>query len=189
MHATRALERDLELCQAWQFVDRTPLVVAALGTTYALAGRADEALPLVADAVQGFRRRPRHAWPAAVLLCAGTTCLSARRIDDADHAREALALTLRLGARGSEAQALCLTGDVASTRGVEDAAGYYREALALAGELGMRPLVAHCHLGLGELYHRTHNHEQVQEHLGTASTMYREMGMTYWRERAEAELK
>jgi hypothetical protein len=53
----------------------------------------------------------------------------------------------------------------------------------------MRPLIAHCHLGLGKLYRRTDKREQAQEHLDTATLMYREMGMTYWLERAEAELK
>ena len=52
----------------------------------------------------------------------------------------------------------------------------------------MRPLVAHCHLGLGKLYRRTDTREQAQEHLATAATMYREMGMTYWLETAEAEM-
>jgi hypothetical protein len=63
------------------------------------------------------------------------------------------------------------------------------EALALADELGMRPLVAHCHLGLGKLYHRTDKREQAGEHLATATTMYREMGMTYWLEKVEAEMR
>jgi hypothetical protein len=53
----------------------------------------------------------------------------------------------------------------------------------------MRPLVAHCHLGLGKLHRRTANPEQAQEHLTTARAMYREMGMTYWLEQAEAELR
>ena len=53
----------------------------------------------------------------------------------------------------------------------------------------MRPLVAHGHLGLGKLYRRTGKHEQAQEHLTTATTMYREMGMTYWLEKADAELQ
>ena len=57
----------------------------------------------------------------------------------------------------------------------------------MATELGMRPLVAHCHLGLGKLYRRTGKREQAQEHLTTATTMYREMGMTYWLEKAEIE--
>jgi hypothetical protein len=62
------------------------------------------------------------------------------------------------------------------------------EALAIAEELGMRPLVAHCHLGLGKLYRRTDKREQAREHLATATTMYREMGMTYWLEKVEAEM-
>jgi tetratricopeptide (TPR) repeat protein len=64
-----------------------------------------------------------------------------------------------------------------------------REALDLAAELGMRPLVAHCHLGLGRLYRRTGKRDQAQEHLATAATMYREMDMRFWLEQAEAELR
>jgi hypothetical protein len=63
------------------------------------------------------------------------------------------------------------------------------KALALAEPRGMRPLVAHCHLGLGKLYRRTGKREQAQEHLATAMTMYRDMGMRFWLEQAEAELK
>ena len=61
--------------------------------------------------------------------------------------------------------------------------------MALAGELGMRPLVAHCHLGLGKPYRRTDDRPRAQEHLTTAATMYREMDMGFWLEKAEAELK
>jgi tetratricopeptide (TPR) repeat protein len=187
--ATRVLERCHDLCRTWQVVAGTSSVAATLGAAYALAGRADEALPLVAGAVEEFRGRQMHRWPALILLCAGTTYLSAGRIDVAgSHAREALALTRRLGARGSEAHALCLAGDVASTGGAEDAPGYYREALALAGELGMRPLVAHCHLGLGKLSRRTGKHEQAHGHLTTATATYREMDMRFWLDQAEAEL-
>ena len=115
--------------------------------------------------------------------------LSAGRIDEAaSHAREALALTRRLGARGSEARALCLAGDVASIGGAEDADDYYREALALAGELGMRPLIAHCHLGLGKLYRRAGKRQEAQECLTTAMAMYREMEMRFWLEQAEVEM-
>jgi predicted ATPase/class 3 adenylate cyclase len=188
--ATRILERGLDLCRTWQFVVGTSIVAAALGAAYALASRAEEALPLVAGAVEEFRRRENHTWPAFILQWAGMSYLSAGRIDEAaNHASEALALTRRIGARASEAHALCLAGDVALTAGAGDPEPHYREALALAGELGMRPLVAHCHLGLGKLYRRTNNRERAREHLTTATTMYREMGMTYWLEKAEAELK
>ena len=61
----------------------------------------------------------------------------------------------------------------------------YRRGLALADELSMRPLVAHCHLGLGKLYQRTGQGDQAREHITTATTMYREMGMTYWLGQAE----
>ena len=61
-------------------------------------------------------------------------------------------------------------------------------ALALSGQLGMRPLFAHCHLGLGKLCRRTGDGARAREHLTTAATMYREMGMTFWVDKAEAVL-
>jgi tetratricopeptide (TPR) repeat protein len=161
-------------------------VATTLGAAYALGGSADEALPLVAGAVEEFRRRPNHTWPASILHWAGIAYLAVGRIDEAaSHAREALALTRRLGARASEAHALCLAGDAASTGGAEDADAHYRGALALAGELGMRPLIAHCHFGLSKLYRRTSKREQTHEHLTIATTMYREMEMRFWLSQAE----
>jgi len=66
---------------------------------------------------------------------------------------------------------------------------HYGAAITLASELEMRPLVAHCHLGLGKLSRRTGKHEQAREHLTTATTMYREMDMAFWLEPAEQELR
>jgi hypothetical protein len=60
-------------------------------------------------------------------------------------------------------------------------------SVALARELGMRPVAAHGHLGLGKLYRRTGTREQAQEYLTTATTMYREMDMRFWLEQAESE--
>src|SRR5262249_1733654 len=161
-------------------------VAAILGAAYALSDRVDEALVLIAGAVEPGARH-RLTWWTLALLGAATTCLSAQRTDEAaGYVREALAVARRTGARGNGGDALCLAGGVASVAGAADAEGHYRGALALAGELGMRPLVAHCHLGLGKLYRRTGEGEQAQEHLTTATTMFREMGMTYWLERTEA---
>jgi hypothetical protein len=53
----------------------------------------------------------------------------------------------------------------------------------------LRPLVAHCHLGLGKLYRRTGKHDLATEHLTNATTMYREMDMRFWLEQAEAEMR
>jgi len=70
----------------------------------------------------------------------------------------------------------------------EKAADHYREAMALAADRGMRPLVGHCHLGLGRLYRSTDRATEAREHLTTAATMYREMDMPFWLERAETAM-
>jgi tetratricopeptide (TPR) repeat protein len=93
---------------------------------------------------------------------------------------------------GSAAHALHLLGDIATHPERFDAEigeAHYRKALALAEPRSMRPLVAHCHLGLGKLYRRTDKREQARDHLTTATTMYREMDMRFWLEQAEAETR
>ena len=105
------------------------------------------------------------------------------------HIRRAVSLTRERGERGSEAYALHLMADIAlgpDPPDVEMVESHYRQAIGLAEQLGMRPLIAHCHLGLGKLYRRTGKRQEA-EHLATATTMYREMDMAYWLERAEAE--
>jgi hypothetical protein len=95
------------------------------------------------------------------------------------------------GGRGDEAHALHLVGEIAAhgdPLDAETAEAHHRQALSLATELGMRPLVAHCHLGLGKLYRRTGDQAKAREQLTTATAMYREMGMGFWLEKAEAEL-
>ncbi|HEX2482722.1 MAG TPA: hypothetical protein VHQ69_12635 [Methylomirabilota bacterium] len=52
----------------------------------------------------------------------------------------------------------------------------------------MRPLVAHCHLGLGKL-HRRSGGVKGREHLTAAIALYSEMGMRFWLEQAEAEMQ
>ena len=69
----------------------------------------------------------------------------------------------------------------------DHAEGHYREAMRLGVALGMRPLQAHCHLGLGKLYRRTGKRDQAQEHLTTATAMYREMGMRFWLAQSERD--
>jgi len=85
-----------------------------------------------------------------------------------------------------------LLGDVATHPDrfdAESGEAHYRNALALAEPRGMRPLIAHCHLGLGRLYRRAGKRQEAQEHPTPATTMYREMDMAYWLTQAEAELQ
>src|SRR4030095_7307870 len=98
----------------------------------------------------------------------GEACLLADRLNDAvAFADRALTFARERGQRGYETYALRLLGEIAAHPDSSDgeaAEGYYRQAMALADELGMRPLIAHCHLGLGKLYRRTGKREQAQEH-------------------------
>jgi sugar phosphate isomerase/epimerase len=92
--------------------------------------------------------------------------------------------------RNLEASALHLLGEIAAVLepAPDEAEEHFRHALSVADELGMHPLVAHCHLGLGRLYRRTGKREPAQEHLAAATTMYREMEMRFWLEQADAAM-
>jgi hypothetical protein len=70
----------------------------------------------------------------------------------------------------------------------DQAEAQYRQSLALASELGMRPLAAHCHRGLGTLYGKVGRQDQARAELSTAIELYRAMGMTFWLSGAEAAL-
>ncbi len=87
---------------------------------------------------------------------------------------------------------LQLLGEIAShgdRPDVDAADAHFQQALARATELEMRPLVAHCHLGLGQLYRRTGDSAKADVHLGTAAQTYRELDMRFWLEKAEAGLR
>ncbi len=143
---------------------------------------------MIESAVDEFRRQPVHVWPATILLCAGRTYLSTGHVDDAaSRAREALSLSRSLGARASEAEALWLAGEVASRAHSDGAEAYYEDALSLADGLGLRPLVAHCHLGLGTLLQRTAAIQRARQHLDTARAMYRDMDLRHWLQDAARE--
>jgi class 3 adenylate cyclase/tetratricopeptide (TPR) repeat protein len=127
-----------------------------------------------------------HMLTAGVYLAAG--CPEEARVE----VRQGLAAVTARNARAYRAPLLRLEAQVLSGQTSPDLATALErlgEALALAAGLGMRPEVAHCHLGLSKLYRRTGKQQDAQEHLTTASTMYREMGMTYWLEKVQAELR
>ena len=109
-----------------------------------------------------------------------------------EYAETTLALSRMQMAGGIEAWSLYLLGAINAAEGPASATvaeAHHRQGLARAEAFGMRPLVAHCHLGLGQLYRRTGERDQAQEHLTTATTMYREMDMRFWLDQAEAEIR
>ncbi|MCH8801228.1 MAG: AAA family ATPase, partial [Chloroflexi bacterium] len=189
--AISLLERGLELGKATGIPRWIPAVAAHLGAAYALSGRVREALPLLQLAEErGAIEVTGHALRVANL---GECHLLAGRTEDASKvAQRALALSRDHKERGNEAWALRLLGEVAAHQDppeVKTAYNHYRQAMALAEELGMRPLVAHCHLDLGKLCRHMGRQQKAKEHLTTAATMFREMDMRFWLEKAEEETR
>jgi tetratricopeptide (TPR) repeat protein len=130
----------------------------------------------------------RRAWDDHML---GRTYLLLGRLDEARNLGNR-AVELFPSQPAAAAHALHLLGDIVAHGDrfdAENAASHYRQALALADPRGMRPLVAHCHLGLGKVYRGAGKPQEAHEHLAIATTMYREMDMRFWLEQAEAELK
>jgi len=190
--AIDALERARALTRQWNF--RPWAVLARLGYACALSGRADEGRRLLEDVIQdattmssmGVGRAMQLAWLGETYLLEG-------------------ALTMRWSVPSRPCPSPNATRSVATRRGasacsvrlslgrdhpdVEKVEGYYHDALTLASELGMRPLVAHCHFHLGRLCRKADQQERAREHLTTATTMYREMGMRLWQDLAETEMR
>ncbi len=166
-----------------------PYVMWSLGYAYAHTGRPAEGLALLSQSLDRLEALGSVAFDSLARTRLTEVSLLTGRIEEATvHAERSLAAARTRGERGHEAWALRAVGDVASHRGplaVQEAETRYRDALAVAHELGMRPLIAHCHLGLGKLYRRTGKKQDAREHLASAATMYREMDMRFWLEQAE----
>jgi tetratricopeptide (TPR) repeat protein len=165
---------------------------AHLGYAYAASGRLPEGVALLEEslahpAAMGVANHPLF------LAYLGEAHLLADRRDEAlEVARRALDLAHRQKERGNEAWILRLLGEIgaqADPPDLESAQVHYSQALARAEELGMRPLVAHCHLDLAKLSRGTGKRQEAQEHFTTATTMYREMDMPFWLEKTEDELR
>jgi len=169
-----------------------PWAVASSAWALAQIGEAREALGRVQEAEQLLERQAargivgHRGWAYHAM---GHACLLLGRVDEAR----------RLGDRAFEssqhqpgfaAHALRLLGDIASHADrldFERGIARYLEALALAEAHGMRPLVAHCHLGLGKLYRRS-DPQRARENLTIATTMYREMDMDFGLKQREVDM-
>ena len=186
------LERAVGICQDADLPVWFPRMAAALGAAYPLAGRVADAVPLLTQAMEQTMATDTRRLQALCSLPLGEAQVLA------DHLEEAQALAERVLAfarahkeRGHQAYALRLLGEIATRREPSEsvlAEAHYRQALALAEELGMRPLVAHCHLGLGMLYRKIGRGEQARAELSAAIALYHAMDMTFWLPQAEAAL-
>jgi tetratricopeptide (TPR) repeat protein len=190
--AIPTLEKALDLAQKAHIRLLVPLVAAPLGAAYGLAGRITDALPLLEQAVAQGIAMGYMLDHALRLVWLGEAYLYAGRLDEAiTQAQQALEFSRTHQERGREAYALRLLGEITGRRetpGAEESATYYQQALTLADELGMRPLIAHCHRGLATLYRSLGDQAQARTELLAAITLYRAMEMSFWLPQTEAAL-
>ncbi|MGH8068155.1 MAG: ATP-binding protein [Candidatus Entotheonellia bacterium] len=190
--AIRVWEEGLALCRASDIRYGVRPIVAGLGSAYALQGRITEGRALLEEVIRLDIRT--GAWfnhPRLVVQLSEVCRLAGHREEAWQHAHQALDLARRQKARGDEALALHQLGAVHADADPPEAApaeAHYQQALALAEELGMRPLQAHCHLSLGTLYARIGHREQAHAELSMAIELYTAMDMTFWLPQAEAAL-
>jgi tetratricopeptide (TPR) repeat protein len=191
VQAIPLLERAVELCRTAEVRFLFDVTAAHLGYAYALSGRLPEGVALMEEALADPEATGITDHPLLLAYLGEAHLLAGRRDDAVAVAQRALDLADRQKERGNEAWVLRLLGEMAAHADpldLQSAEGHYTRALARANELCMRPLAAHCYLGLGRLFQRTGNRAKAAEHLTIAAAMYREMGMGVWLEKAEAEL-
>ena len=179
------LERALTLCRDRDFPTLSPITAGWLGALYALSGRITDGLPLLEEG-----QRAHESFQTLIVGQMGEACLAAGRDDDAlTFADRALGLARERGQRGYEAWILRLLGEM-TARGLSTndhaAERYYRQAADLAREVGMRPLLARCHLGLGAWYARVGKRQEAAEQLAAATTLCRDLNMPFWLAQGEA---
>ena len=188
--AIPALEQGLVVARLEKIHFLAPFITGPLGAACAVAGELDRAIAVLEQTVEQAVTMRLVANHALRLVWLGEAYLLAGRPESAlDMARRALQAAEERHETGQRAYAHRLLGDIAARADQPDvpaAESAYREAIGLAEALAMRPLVAHCHLGLGTLARRTGRPDEATARLTVAATMYREMDMRFWLEKAEA---
>ena len=179
------LERGLAIAAERELTLLTPGVMGSLASAYTRAGRVADGLAMLGETLTMFEPIGVRSSQAHVVVKLVEACLVGNRLEQAGLlAARALALTREYGLRGWEAYVLRLLGEVAVRGGapVAEAEGHYRAALTRSHELGLRPLEARCHVGLGALYRGAGRRQEAAPHITAATTMCREMDMRYWLE-------
>jgi class 3 adenylate cyclase/tetratricopeptide (TPR) repeat protein len=192
--AARLLEPAVALCRQWTVPIILPLALGLSGLAAARSRGLPESVFLLQEGVREYVDTVGSGiWHTLLVLWRGEACLLVGRHAEAlEAAGEALALARRFHHSAYEGWALRLLAEIASHADPADldtAGDHYREAMALAQTLGMRPLLAHCHFGLGRVRARAGEREGAREHLTIAARLFGEMGMRSGLEQAEAEMR
>jgi len=191
--ARSLIEHGLTVVRTGNVVLHLPRMVTSSAWARAQLGEASEALDRLQEGEQLLGRQAARGyvgirgWDFQLL---GRASLLLGRLDEARRLGER-AIESSPSHPGFAAHALRLLGDIATHPDrfdAESGEAHYRQALALAEARGMRPLVAHCHRGLGTLYRSAGQKTQAEEHLAVAAAAFRDMDMRFWLQGAEAEL-
>ena len=184
------LERALTTCRVSNILVYIPFVSSRLGFAYTNAGRVVEGLPFLEQGVEDSASAGRLAFLSLSTAWLSEGHLLLGHLEKADIlAERALKIAKQHKEHAHEAWALKLLGDVAlghNPAKTQLAESYYRHAFAVSLELGMRPLEAHCHAGLGKVFAAVGAAEQARVEMAAAIDLYRSMEMNVWLERADA---
>jgi tetratricopeptide (TPR) repeat protein len=192
--ARAVVEGWLEVIRSGNVALQRPIAIASSAWVLAQLGETSKALKSLQEGEQAIQMQVASGvvvHQGSAYHCLGRACLLLGRMDEARRLADR-AVESSSSQPGFAAHALNLLGDIASHAEGSDlqtSEVYYRRALALAEPRGMRPLVGHCHHGLGKLYLRTRNRPKALEHHNIAATLYREMDMIYWLDQAQAQLR
>jgi tetratricopeptide (TPR) repeat protein len=196
--AITMLERALKTCEAAEIPVQRPLVVSGLAVAYAFVGRFGEALRLLetssdhrALTTEGGTQQVPLGKALGMVWDVETYLLAGRYSTAEALACQALAVLGKSKHRGSEAWLIYLIGEILARRDPPDliqGESNYKAAMILAQDLGMRPVLAHCHLGLGQIHTRGKNAQLARSNLHSARELYRAMSMPFWLGRVDRAL-
>jgi tetratricopeptide (TPR) repeat protein len=186
------LQRAVGICHEADLPVYLPWVASALGAAYTLSGRVADAVLLLTQAIEQTRVMEVRVLHARCHVALGEAQVRAGCLGEAQTlAARALALAHAHQEQGDQAYALRLLGEIAARHAPpenDQAEAHYQQALTLAKDLGMRPLMAHCHHGLAGQYCQTGRSELARAALSAAIELYRAMDMTFWLPQAEEAL-
>jgi DNA-binding SARP family transcriptional activator/tetratricopeptide (TPR) repeat protein len=193
--AVRWAERSVRLSDDKDLTAMLPVAYSVWGAALAWSGRAEEALPHLERSVVLQNRSAVHGFSVHLsqlyLRWAEALRLVGRLEEALERARRARDLAADAGERANEARALHLLAALesdAEPSSFATAAARYERPLALATALGMRPLLARCHLDVGTLPHSPKDEPEVRSHLLAAVALFQEIDAPYWLDKAETAL-
>jgi class 3 adenylate cyclase/tetratricopeptide (TPR) repeat protein len=181
--AVRVFDRLLDVCGTHDLDAYASRITAALGRTMARIGQIGEGLSLLEKAVALDASAEPQTTRSFTLIAFAETLLLAGELEKALTAvNETLHRTRMLEERAAEGHACWLRATIDVVRGIdlEAAANMFETATDIAAQLNLRPLMAHCHLGFGDLYQRRGLQEEAAAYRDRGQSLLDELGMKRW---------